>query len=524
MPRRLWLGVAMLAAGGALLVTASFAAPARNGGIFKLAVVGSGDTLDPQVTYNTLTWSFEYATAAKLVNFPDKRGAAGARIVPEVARSYTISKDGKTYTFFIRRGFRFSDGTRVTAKNFAYAFKRVLSPRIQSPGVSFITDPAGADLTSYRAKGRRFVVKLAKPYGPFLSYMTMPFFQAASTKLPMEPVGSGPIQSAGPYFVKSTDPNTRTEISRNPYYRGSRPHHLSGVTAFYNQNLEAAWRDIDHHFDERPIPPDQVQSVGSRFGVNKTRFWVKPAPCTGFAVFNTDHGLFARNLPMRKAVSWALDRMNYAAAPGAYAASPWTHLLPPGSPGSVMKRKLQPFSAHANYAKARRLAAGHFRNGRIRLVYRGSGITGPKQKDSVVHDLVKLGFKLENIKLLGYPGWEPNFNRDWWDMVISIGWCQDYPDPYDYFKLFLGPRDSFEPMRPVARKWVRRIQAAAKITGPSRLRAFGKLDLAFVTKYAPIAALRTYNKLFFFSNRIAPRSLVYSGPYSDFDLTRIRLK
>src|SRR5207247_5500492 len=180
-------------------------------------------------------------TAAKLVNVAD---SSHTRLVPEVARSYAISKDGRTYTFFIRKGFRFSDGTRVTAKNFAYAFKRVLSSKIQSPGAAFITDPAGANVMSLRAKGHRFVVKLAKPFGPFLSFMTMPFFQAASTKLPRnQVVTQGPIPSAGPYYIPSTDPNTRTELRRNPYYRGTRPHHLAGLTAYYNQNTNQAHLD-----------------------------------------------------------------------------------------------------------------------------------------------------------------------------------------------------------------------------------------------------------------------------------------
>src|SRR5204862_5059124 len=99
MGKRLFLGVAMLAAGAVLLVASAFAGPSRNGGIFKVATVGTGDTMDPQVTYNALTWNLEYATAAKLFNLNDR-----GRLVPEVARSYTVSTDGRTYTFVVRRG------------------------------------------------------------------------------------------------------------------------------------------------------------------------------------------------------------------------------------------------------------------------------------------------------------------------------------------------------------------------------------------------------------------------------------
>jgi ABC-type oligopeptide transport system substrate-binding subunit len=158
MHRRLWLSVAMLAAGASLLIAASFASAAgssaashaRKGGTWKLAVVGPGDTMDPQVTYNTLTWALEYATAAKLLNYPDKAGPACARLVPEVASRYTVSKSGKKYTFFLRKNFKFADGKKVTAKNFVFAIKRTLSKGIQSPGSSFITDPSASFIKHYK--------------------------------------------------------------------------------------------------------------------------------------------------------------------------------------------------------------------------------------------------------------------------------------------------------------------------------------------------------------------------------------
>src|SRR5438876_1886692 len=148
MGKRLVSSVAMLAAGSALLVAAALAGPARSHGIFRLAVVGPGDTMDPQVTYNTLTWSLEYTTAAKLFNFPDKRGGAGSRLVPEVAQRYRVSKNGRTYTFWIRKGFRFSDGKPVKAINFVHAFDRATNPELQSPGKAYFHN-----VRSYQAQG-----------------------------------------------------------------------------------------------------------------------------------------------------------------------------------------------------------------------------------------------------------------------------------------------------------------------------------------------------------------------------------
>src|SRR5213080_3435244 len=119
--RRLWISTAMLAAGCALLVTAQLAgASPRRGGVLLVGFTGASVPVDPQISNLTTGWWLEYATAAKLYDFPDKRGPAGAILRPEVASGFKVSNRGRRYVFFIRKGFRFSDGTPVTARNFAY--------------------------------------------------------------------------------------------------------------------------------------------------------------------------------------------------------------------------------------------------------------------------------------------------------------------------------------------------------------------------------------------------------------------
>ena len=55
-----------------------------------------------------------------------------------------VSRDGKTYTFTVKNGFRFSDGKPVTAANFVASINRNLNPQMQSPASSFLTDVVGA--------------------------------------------------------------------------------------------------------------------------------------------------------------------------------------------------------------------------------------------------------------------------------------------------------------------------------------------------------------------------------------------
>ena len=105
------------------------------------------DSMDPALAYDPLLWQMLYATCAKLLNYPDKAGLAGSELVPEVAQSLPArSADGKTYTFTIRSGFRFSPPSteRVTAQTFKHTIERTLNPAMKSPAASAAADIVGA--------------------------------------------------------------------------------------------------------------------------------------------------------------------------------------------------------------------------------------------------------------------------------------------------------------------------------------------------------------------------------------------
>ena len=74
-----------------------------------------------------------HATCAGLLSYPDAAGQRGRRLVPEVAAALpSVSRDGRTYTFAVRRGFRFSPPSNqpVTAETFKYSIERALSPKL----------------------------------------------------------------------------------------------------------------------------------------------------------------------------------------------------------------------------------------------------------------------------------------------------------------------------------------------------------------------------------------------------------
>jgi len=547
----------MLVTGASLLVASSFASASgfngalKKGGIWKAGTVGASTQVDPQLAYVTTAWFLEYATAAKLYNYPDKAGPPGSKLVPEVASKFTVSNGGKRYTFFIRKGFKFSDGSAVTANNFKFAINRTANHDLASPGAQFITDPTGTNIVGAKdvndgkgtnvkgvtVKGNRLIINLTRGDGTFMSKITMPFFQATSTKLPLTKevanVSGNDLPSAGPYYMSRNDVNTLTSVRQNKYYKAgpgrTRPRNLTGYDLQWNLNEQTAFNQVKaNQLDEGPLPAAEVQGVAQQYGVNKTRFWTKPVNCTGYLPMNTANSLFNGNTKLRQAVNYAISRQPYVAQAGPYAGQPWTHLFNPGVPG-WKNVSLYP----RNLTKAKQLAAGHMKDGKITVYYRSSGTINPAQAQIVRQDLVNLGFSSGNITMKGFSGANiydaMGKKGNDADMGVSMGWCSDYPDPYDWINILLyGP--SIQDENNVnysyfnSPKWNKRMENAAKLVGPKRLAVYGQLDLDIMKQAAPVAVERTYNNRYFLSNRVNPKSLVYQGIYQDWSIPRLALK
>ena len=103
------------------------------------------DSVDPALSYSSGGWALLDTTCARLMTYPDRPAPEGLRVVPEVAADFPrISRNAKTYTFTLRRGFRFSDGTPVQASAFARAINRILALGDRSGGSQFTGDIVGA--------------------------------------------------------------------------------------------------------------------------------------------------------------------------------------------------------------------------------------------------------------------------------------------------------------------------------------------------------------------------------------------
>ncbi|MES1239794.1 MAG: ABC transporter substrate-binding protein, partial [Chloroflexota bacterium] len=234
-------GAALLALALAAVASAAPQKAGKTGGTFVVELSTDIDYIDPQLDYLSSGWEIQYAVGCKLFNYPDKPGDAGSQLPPEAAAGPPIvSKDGKTYTFKIRTGMKFSSGEAVTAKSFADAINRVASKELQSPGSSFIDVIQGADaaldgrsktVSGVTANGNTLTIKLLRPAPDLIARLAMPFFQGINPALAADtdPQGVNSYASCGPYYVSSRTPGKSILMKRNTFYKGSRPHNVDQI-------------------------------------------------------------------------------------------------------------------------------------------------------------------------------------------------------------------------------------------------------------------------------------------------------
>jgi ABC-type transport system substrate-binding protein len=209
-------------------------------------------------------------------------------------------------------------------------------------------------------------------------------------------------------------------------------------------------------------------------------------------VFNTHRPLFA-DTRMRQAVSYAIDRRALAAVSSPFPLHPTDHYLPPGMPGY---RAVHVYPLTANSAKARALADGH---GRTAVLYTCDGDYCAEQARIVRADLAAIGLRVQ-IKAFGQdllarmarPG--APFDLGYFE------WLVDFPDPYAMLN-FAVETSTYYPTFS-APSWQRRLDAAARLSGPERYLTYGQLDIDLARDAAPLLAFGNVYNNDLFSARI----------------------
>src|SRR3954465_1861393 len=111
---------------------------------FRLAYDTGIDFLDPGLSYTVEGWGIMWNVYLPLIGYKHAAGPDGATLVPYLAKDLPkVTNGGKTYTFELRKGLKYSDGTPVKASDFKASIVRDF--KVDSPGFGFFGNIVGAD-------------------------------------------------------------------------------------------------------------------------------------------------------------------------------------------------------------------------------------------------------------------------------------------------------------------------------------------------------------------------------------------
>jgi ABC-type transport system substrate-binding protein len=485
------------------------------------------------------TWPAEDATCALLLRYEVGRTPSTRyKLVPEVAAALPdLSNDGKTYTFTLRKDYRFSNGAPVTARNYAAEINRILNPIMNSPARDFLQEVVGADrvrqgtaqtASGVRAAGNRLTLQLTKRVPDFPARMTMPYFCPVAVRLPPDPEGVGaPLPGSGPYFFAEFVKGSRVVLKRNRYYRGPRPHHVDGMVITAGEGSPTTVRRVEAGAEHvsLQVPVDLVNEIGAKYGVNRSQYFSFPAPMIFYLVMNTSRPLFKRNVELRRAVSFALNRPALRDVFGHFSGDVTDDYLPPMMPGYVNGHVFP--LAHPDLKKALTLAHGRTRSGTAVLYVSSTvGFAGPDQAGVIKESLSKIGITVETkffpIDILVQ---KTSTRGEPFDLTIKRRDAL-YLDPSQFVDAnvdgrTIAPTGNINTAFFDSERYNKLIERAGKLAGDARFDAYGTLAVDIARDAAPYAAFSVRNWRVFVSSHV---SCVRTAAQGGLDLAGLCLK
>jgi peptide/nickel transport system substrate-binding protein len=437
---------AWLLAGVAAVAVVGLAGPATTQGPKTLVIaIGADQTgLDPQTVENNESGFIMATIFDSIVNYKPGSSEVG----PGLAESWTISPDGKVYTFKLRKNVKFHDGTPMNARTVAEDVDRAINPanpcfvynrKVDSyDDFTFGSMKAGTAVKVDVVDDATLRFTLPKPNAPFLSSLAMVWtgiMSPAATKqyncdASQHPVGTGPFK-----FVEAVR-NDHVTVEANPDYWGGKP---KVDRIIFRIIPESATRMLALERNEVQILADVPPADYERVEKNPALKMYKQPGLTILGVgMSNDLGPF-KDKRVRQAMNYAVDKnaINKGLYGGATTASQG---IPPVLWG--YNKSVEPYPYDVNKAKALLKEAG-YANGfsTEMMVYanpRGyNPIGGAKLGEAVQGYLAKVGV---NVKITQYEwgAYLDKFRRTPWEGFAISGWSGDNGDPDN----FLG--DLFE--------------------------------------------------------------------------------
>ncbi|GAA3122560.1 peptide/nickel transport system substrate-binding protein [Kribbella aluminosa] len=312
-------------------------AAAEQGGTFHVLSTAKEISLDPAKSQNlgTSTIHLVLRGLTSWKTSPDK----AAELVPDLATGTgQVSDGGKTWTYKLKSGLKYADGTPIVAADIKYGVERSFAPEL-SGGLGYhksllvggdkYTGPyKGGELASIETPDDTTIVfKLNKPYGDWPWIVSMPAFSPVPKKADTDPAhyGEKPVAS-GPYQVQTYTPGSKLVLTRNPNWDKSTDQARTGlpdsiVTDMGLQPDVVNQRLIADSGDDKnaaatgvSVPAALIPTITGNPAV-KSRVATSPSGALAYLAMNTKRPALS-NPAVRKAIEYAVDKQAVQVAQG----------------------------------------------------------------------------------------------------------------------------------------------------------------------------------------------------------------
>jgi oligopeptide transport system substrate-binding protein len=413
------------------------------------ALQGEPDNLDP----NRSNFATEAAVIRQVFE-PLLTFDKDLKPVPAAASSFDVSPDGKTYTFHLRAGAKWSDGQPVTAKDFVYSFKRILDPATAADYATFLTDSGivgaadfnagkgSADAVGVRAKDDSTLeIQLDAAIGYFPNIVAL-WVVAPLRQDVIQKAGDGWAQDPstyignGPFKMSEWVHQDHITLVPNPNYVGTKPT-LQKVTLLMVSSGEADYAAYRNNERDWTLVPDaDVNAVRNDPQLSKeaheytelTTFWL----VMNNANKPTDNPL------VRKAFAKAIDRQAMIRDVASGVGKPATSMIPPGMPGYQPDLGTD-INFDAAAAKDLLKQAGYADPSTFpQLHFKFTTTTANQSRAEFIQAQLKqnlgVNIVLDSMESKAY---QAAYKAKDYDLAWT-GWTADYPDPQNYMSGLFG--------------------------------------------------------------------------------------
>jgi peptide/nickel transport system substrate-binding protein len=445
----------------------------KKGGTLKFANPGDWDTLDPGETYYAWSWNFARLYGRSLMMFKSAPGQEGNQLVPDLAESPGQgSQDAKTWTYKLRKGVKFDDGTEVTSADVKYAVLRSTDKQTFPNGPAYwdalLDLPSGykgpyktpnmnTDSAIETPDKYTIVFHTKQPFAAF-DYLaqqpdTMPVPKDKDTGAKYR----NSIVSTGPYKFEGLQPGKGFNLVRNDQWDPATDPNRKALPDRIEVTLNVNADDLDNRLLSGDLDVD-VAALGVQPAA-QSRVLQDPTLKN-----NADNPLSARlwytsinptvppldNIECRKAIMYAMDHVAYQTAfGGPFAGGDMaTTLLPPNIPGHI-DFDLYPngpdHKGDLDAAKKSLEACGQPNGFETNIAYRPER---PKEKataEAFQQALGRVGIKLtlkpypQGDYFAQYCGLPPFVVKNKLGLCQN-GWAADWPDGYGFLSQVVDSR------------------------------------------------------------------------------------